>query len=146
VDKNGAIYATAGKIGNMAIGDLVHNAVGKNLLQKANYSSTSTFTSNSKSGYGFYHAGGVGSTVSAVEIGRISNLSLKAKTTYTVSFVAWINTTDSSFKQLLECDFHPDTLPQKSDIYVTSKPERFSWTTSSEHADMGNCVLRFFSD
>ena len=78
-------------------------------------------------------------TVTPVTYSNFLNLAIN--TSYTVSFEAWT----SGGSTAIAMDLYPDTLPQTTKT-ITGTAQRFTWTTSSSHADMGNCRLRFFDD
>lgn len=116
-------------------------AGGRNLLPRSKYSSECvSIANNSTSGFGFIVPGGqTGVSVP----GTISGLNLKTNTDYTVSFTAWLDTTDANARQSITWDLWPDTLPQEF-IYsgLSNVPQRFSWTIRSEHSDMNSCNMR----
>lgn len=123
-------------------------AAGRNLLPRAKYSSdcVSIDSAYSESGYGFRIPAG---TTEVTVGGMVEGLNLLTNTQYTVSFTAWLTTTDANAKQSLTWDLWPDTLPQEF-IYadadgVTNKPKRYSWIISSDEVDMANCNLRFIA-
>ena len=127
----------------------VVSAGGRNLIAKSDYSLTVdgkntapiAIDKNSKSGFGFVCAGG---TTNYDIFCHSEDLDLETDTEYTVSFTAWLETTDTTARQKLTWDLWPDTLPQKF-LEVTSVPERYHWTVSSQHTDMTNARFRVFT-
>jgi hypothetical protein len=62
-------------------------------------------------------------------------------TTFTVSFKAWSSTAG----RVLRVDLYPDTLPESS-VALTTTATVYTFTWTSAHADMANCILRFFAE
>ena len=114
---------------------------GRNLLLRSNYKTLSNISSNSKSKYGFYNA----SIDVHRELGSVYNLSLDANVEYTVSFIGWLESSDTSVTYEVCVDLFPDNLPETIRIFTTS-PQRFVWTFKSSSSDMASCRLRFFVD
>ena len=114
---------------------------GRNLLLRSNYKTLSNISSNSKSKYGFYNA----SIGDHGELGSVYNLSLDTNVEYTVSFIGWLESSDTSVTYKVCADLFPDNLPETTRIFTTS-PQRFVWTFKSSSSDMASCRLRFFAD
>lgn len=114
---------------------------GRNLLLRSNYKTLSNISSNSKSKYGFYNA----SIDVHGELGSVYNLSLDTNVEYTVSFIGWLESSDTSVTYKVCVDLFPDNLPETTRIFTTS-PQRFVWTFKSSSSDMASCRLRFFAD
>lgn len=115
--------------------------VNPNLISKAKITSGYTAISeHSQSGFGISCAG---DQTGVVVYGMFEPFSLKPNTNYTMSFTAWLDTTDMTASQKTTWDLWPDTLPQEF-FEVTATPQKFSWTVSSSEADMANCKIRFF--
>ena len=114
---------------------------GRNLLLFTKYENMQLFAGG-LSGHGFISQGGN----RALEVfGTISGLSLKTDTDYTVSFTAWVDTTDASFRQKITWDLWPDTLPQEFVDDLSNEPKRYSFVINSSHSDMADCKVRFFT-
>ena len=114
---------------------------GRNLLLRSNYKTLSNISSNSKSKYGFYNA----SIDVHGELGSVYNLSLDTNVEYTVSFIGWLESSDTSVTYEVCVDLFSDNLPETTRIFTTS-PQRFVWTFKSSSSDMASCQLRFFVD
>lgn len=119
---------------------------GRNLLPKAKYGDNiKNISNNSVSGYGYIFSE---QSTSPNPIWS-SELNLQPGVSYTLSFIAWIDVSDSDAIQALCVDLSPDTLPQKNYDWtngVTNVPTKFVWTFKSTHSDMLSCRLRFFCD
>lgn len=119
---------------------------GRNLLPKAKYGDNiKNISNNSVSGYGYIFSE---QSTSPNPIWS-SELNLQPGVSYTLSFIAWIDVSDSDAIQALCVDLIPDTLPQKNYSWtngVTNVPTKFVWTFKSTHSDMLSCRLRFFCD
>lgn len=119
---------------------------GRNLLPKAKYGDNiKNISNNSVSGYGYIFS----EQSTSPNTMWSSKLNLQPGVSYTLSFIAWIDVSDSDAIQALCVDLNPDTLPQI--IYdwtngVTNVPTKFVWTFKSTHSDMLSCRLRFFCD
>lgn len=61
--------------------------------------------------------------------------------TFVVSFRAW----SYGVPRTLRVDLQPDTLPESS-VLLTGTPTDYSFVWTSSHADLANCMLRFFAD
>ena len=118
----------------------------RNLLPKAKYGDNiKNISNNSVSGYGYIFSEQSTSPTTMWS----SELNLQPGVSYTLSFIAWIDVSDSDAIQALCVDLSPDTLPQKNYDWtngVTNVPTKFVWTFKSTHSDMLSCRLRFFCD
>ena len=125
--------------GNFAIG-------GTNLISTSDWNTGMTvlthIANNSKSGSGIVCPGG---RTDVPVFGMTNDLNLKPNTNYVVSFVAWIDTSDSNETQAMNCDLYPDTLPEFI-VTLTSTPKKFAQVMTSPNSDMNDAVLRFFSN
>lgn len=77
-------------------------------------------------------------------------MGLKTGVTYTLSFYAWLDTTNDSLCQGMCRDLYPDVLPQSNIPFsvdgITNKKKKFVWTFSSTNSNMTNCAVRLFVD
>lgn len=129
--KNGEVYATAGKIGNMTIGDLnsrVENIIGKNLAigtkESASWSACSYFVdgvaqknASSNAAYMYYSA-------------AKQNLKLQKGVTYTLSFDVKADSNFSSYNlRIMPYDTSSSsTCKIENQTGVTSEFSRKSWS------------------
>ena len=124
---------------------IASNSVGgRNLLLKSNYVTATTIDNNSKSKYGFYKST-LGTQSFFGIFGIVKGLKLEMDKVYTVSFIAWLTSSDSSKTYEMRVDLYPDTLPETT-VVVTTTPKLYTWTLSSSKSDISNCSLRFFTD
>ena len=133
-----SVYATTDALTN----GLNNIQVGaRNLLPKTKLGDNLVdITNNSLSGFGYMCPA---KTTEVTVFGITSDLNLKPNTYYTVSFTAWLDTTDTTARQKLTWDLWPDTLPQEF-LEVTSVPTKYSWTISSPLDEMLDAVFRIF--
>lgn len=136
VDATGKLTGTGAS--NVVVDNTQVKVGGVNLVKKAEWVNAGSFTStampNGKSGWGFTAVKGTSNIVI-----QSAYKPYPSGQDITLSVIAWNSTGTSN----MLVDLFPDTLPETLFV-LTTTPTKFTWTTSSSHADMANAATRLF--